>query len=86
MGEQGVLVGGDGCAERVPPISVEVLGGPGAGDALGGALCREILERWDPVGTVGFANAADAPVAARLGCAHPLPTAGRVQELLDVAR
>jgi 5-dehydro-2-deoxygluconokinase len=86
MGEQGVLVGGGGCSERVPPISVEVLGGLGAGDAFGGAVCHGILEGWDPVGTVGSANAAAVPVAARLERAHPLPTAGRVQELLDATR
>jgi 5-dehydro-2-deoxygluconokinase len=86
MGEQGVLVAGDGFSERVPPISVEVLSGLGAGDAFGGALCHGLLEGWDPVETVRFANAAGAYVATRLECAHAMPTAGQVEELLDAAR
>jgi 5-dehydro-2-deoxygluconokinase len=78
-------VAGDGFAERVPPIQVEVLSGLGAGDAFGGALCHGLLEGWDPVTTVHFANAAGAYVATQLECGHAMPTEGQVRELLDAA-
>jgi 5-dehydro-2-deoxygluconokinase len=83
LGPQGVLVAGPGFRERVPPIPVEVLSGLGSGDAFGGALCHGLLEGWDPVETIRFANAAGAYVATRLECAHAMPTAAQVQELLD---
>jgi 5-dehydro-2-deoxygluconokinase len=81
-----VKLGGDGVLavwhrgrERVPPVEVEVVNGLGAGDAFGAALCHGLLEGWDVVETVRFANAAGAYVAARLACADAMPTEAEVR-------
>jgi len=86
LGPDGVLVAWEEETHRVPPIPVEVVCGLGAGDAFGGALCHGLLEGWDPVRTVEFANAAGAHVAGRLGCADEMPTEDEVHTLLEAAR
>lgn len=73
--------GAHGCVE-VPPRSVEVVNGLGAGDAFGGALCHGLLAGWGLQRTLGFANAAGALVASRLACADAMPTVEEVEELL----
>jgi 5-dehydro-2-deoxygluconokinase len=85
LGADGVLVAGKGFVERIPPIPVEVLSGLGSGDAFGGALCHGLLEGWDPVETIRFANGAGAYVATRLECAHAMPTEAQIREVLDGA-
>lgn len=85
LGPRGVLVAWGDSPVRVPPVEIEVVCGLGAGDAFGGALCHGILEGWDPVTTVTFANAAGAHVAARLGCADEMPTEDEVRALLEAA-
>ena len=67
---------------RVPPLSVEVVNGIGAGDAFGGALCHGLLAGWDTAAVMRFANAAGAIVASRLSCADAMPTYDEVRELL----
>ena len=85
LGPEGVLVAWEDRTERVAPVPVDVVCGLGAGDAFGGALCHGLLEGWDPVETVTFANAAGAHVAARLGCADEMPTEAEVRHLLEGA-
>src|SRR5439155_15526961 len=82
LGPDGVLVGWADGMERVPPVPVEVVCGLGAGDAFGAALCHGMLEGWDILRTIRFANAAGAYVAARLACADEMPNEAQVEELL----
>lgn len=85
LGPRGVLVmTADGLTEQIPPLRVEVVNGLGAGDAFGGALCHGMLEGWDVVETIRFANAAGAYVAARLACADAMPSEDEVWELISV--
>ncbi len=69
-------------AVHVPPLSVEVVNGIGAGDAFGGALCHGLLAGWDTAAVMRFANAAGAIVASRLSCADAMPTGDEVRQLL----
>jgi 5-dehydro-2-deoxygluconokinase len=82
LGPEGVLVAWGGGSERVPPVPVEVVNGLGAGDAFGAALCHGLLEGWDPVTTVRFANAAGAHVASQLACADAMPDEEQVRALM----
>jgi 5-dehydro-2-deoxygluconokinase len=82
QGPGGVLALDSRCAVRVPPVSVEVVNGIGAGDAFGGALCHGLLAGWETAEVMRFANAAGAIVASRLSCADAMPTRDEVQELL----
>ena len=82
LGHEGVLAATRDEQVVVPPVVVEVLNGLGAGDAFGGALCHGLLAGWDFERTIGFANAAGALVASRLGCADDMPSAAEVEELL----
>jgi 5-dehydro-2-deoxygluconokinase len=82
LGPDGVLVAWEGGMERVPPVSVEVVNGLGAGDAFGAGMCHGLLEGWDVVRTIRFANAAGAYVAGQLACADAMPTE---REVLDLA-
>jgi 5-dehydro-2-deoxygluconokinase len=84
-GPAGVLaVDGTGRVE-VPPLSVKVVNGLGAGDAFGGALCHGLLAGWDLERRLRFANAAGAIVASRLACADAMPEAAEVEALLEEA-
>jgi 5-dehydro-2-deoxygluconokinase len=82
LGPEGVLVAWPDGMERIPPVTVEVVNGLGAGDAFGAALCHGLLEEWPLVRTIRFANAAGAYVAARLACADAMPNEPEVEELL----
>jgi 5-dehydro-2-deoxygluconokinase len=82
QGPAGVLALDRGGRTRIPPLSVEVVNGIGAGDAFGGALCHGLLARWDTATVMRFANAAGAIVASRLSCADAMPTDAEVQRLL----
>lgn len=85
QGPKGVL-GVDGAGRvEVPPLSVEVVNGIGAGDAFGGALCHGLLAGWDLERLLRFANAAGAIVASRLACADAMPEAAEVEALLEEA-
>jgi len=85
LGARGVLARSatEHCA--VPPVEVEVVNGLGAGDAFGGALCHGLLAKWPLERTIGFANAAGALVASRLGCADDIGTADEIEALLASA-
>ena len=82
QGPAGVLALDGGAAVQVPPLSVEVVNGIGAGDAFGGALCHGLLAGWDTARVMRFANAAGAVVASRLSCADAMPSPGEVQQRL----
>jgi 5-dehydro-2-deoxygluconokinase len=82
QGPKGVL--GRTRTERVevPPLSVDVLNGLGAGDSFGGALCHGLVAGWDLHRLLSFANAAGAIVASRLECSTAMPTTAEVDQLL----
>jgi 5-dehydro-2-deoxygluconokinase len=83
QGLKGVLAVDGQRQVEVPPISVEVVNGIGAGDAFGGALCHGLLAGWDLEPLLRFANAAGAIVASRLACADAMPAAAEVEALLE---
>ncbi|NUR40909.1 MAG: 5-dehydro-2-deoxygluconokinase [Streptomyces sp.] len=86
QGPKGVLaLHRDGRFAEVPPVSVEVVNGLGAGDAFGGALCHGLLSGWDLDRTVRYANAAGALVASRLACSAAMPTRSEIEGLLSGA-
>ncbi len=84
LGGDGVLVATADGSAVVPPRSVEVVCGLGAGDAFGGAFVHGLLSGWPAEQTVAYANAAGAIVASRLMCADAMPTADEID--LEVAR
>lgn len=83
MGPKGVRAYTDEDTFEVPPVTVTVVNGLGAGDAFGGALCHGVLSDWDWERTIRFANAAGALVAGRLACADAMPDEAEVMELLS---
>jgi len=83
QGPRGVLADdGEGPVE-VPPVTIDVVNGLGAGDAFGGALCHGLLAGWPLEQTLRFANGAGALVASRLACADAMPEEHEVHELLE---
>jgi 5-dehydro-2-deoxygluconokinase len=82
LGPDGVLVAWNGGRERVAPVPVEVVCGLGAGDAFGAGLCHGLLEGWDTITTIRFANGAGAYVAGQLACADAMPDEEQVAALL----
>jgi 5-dehydro-2-deoxygluconokinase len=82
LGPAGVLVAWERQVERVPAVPVEVVCGVGAGDGFGAGLCHGLLEGWDTVRTIRFANAAGAHVASQLACADAMPNEKQVLALL----
>jgi 5-dehydro-2-deoxygluconokinase len=83
QGPEGVLaVHRDGTTAEVPPVTVEIVNGLGAGDAFGGALCHGLLAGWDLTRIMRHANAAGALVASRLACSSAMPTGSEVEDLL----
>lgn len=82
MGGDGVLVAAREGTHVVRPQRIEVVCGLGAGDAFGGSLVHGLVNGWDPVRTVEYANAAGAIVAGRLLCADAMPTAGEIDEMV----
>lgn len=72
-GPEGVYVRTADRELEVPPITIDVVNGLGAGDAFGGALARGLLDGDDIETVVGRANAAGAYVSARLACADAMP-------------
>lgn len=85
LGPAGVLVAWEGQMERVPAVPVGVVCGIGAGDAFGAGLCHGLLEGWDTLRTIRFANAAGAYVASQLACADAMPDEQQVQALMGDA-
>lgn len=86
LGGDGVFVAtAGGLRKTVPPVPVDVVCGLGAGDAFGGAFCYGLLQGWDPVRAVRFANAAGAIVASRLLCAAAMPTLAEIEAIASKA-
>jgi len=83
LGGDGVMVATAESRATVPPMSVDVVCGLGAGDAFGGSLCHGLLEGWDPIRTVRYANAAGAIVAGRLMCSDAMPTLDEIEEMMS---
>lgn len=82
QGADGVLVATPESRAEVPPMTVEVMCGLGAGDAFGGSLADGLLAGLDPVEIVTRANAAGAIVAGRLACSNAMPTPEEIVEML----
>jgi 5-dehydro-2-deoxygluconokinase len=85
QGPAGVLAARAGEEVVVPPVTVEVVNGLGAGDAFGGALCHGLLGGWGLERMMRFCNAAGAIVASRLACSDAMPTAEEVEAKLREA-
>src|SRR5687767_14186996 len=85
QGPKGVLADDGETTVEVPPVSVEVVNGLGAGDAFGGALCHGLLAGWELERVMRFCNAAGALVASRLACADAMPEEHEVESLLEEA-
>lgn len=83
QGPKGVLAKTRDETVVVPPQSVNVVNGLGAGDAFGGALIHGLQSGWGLERILRFANAAGAIVASRLECSTAMPTASEVAELLQ---
>ena len=82
QGAEGVLVATPDNRAEVPPKTVEVVCGLGAGDAFGGSLADGLLDGLDSVEIVTRANAAGAIVAGRLACSDAMPTPSEIDEML----
>lgn len=82
LGADGVLVATASHRHTVPPVTVDVVCGLGAGDAFGGAFVHGLLAGWPLERTARFANAAGAYVAGRLACADEMPRAEEVEAIL----
>jgi 5-dehydro-2-deoxygluconokinase len=85
QGPRGVLARTTEETVEVPPVSIEVVNGLGAGDGFGGALCHGLLAGWPLERTLRFANVAGAIVASRLECSSAMPTTAEVEALLEVS-
>ena len=87
QGPRGVLGKSRSESVVVPPVTVEVVNGLGAGDGFGGALCHGLLAGWPLERVLRFANVAGAIVASRLECSTAMPTTGEVEAAMgEVAR
>lgn len=82
LGPRGVLAATGDERIVVPPITVPVVNGLGAGDGFGGALCHGLLAGWDLERTIRFANAAGAIVASRRECSTAMPSTAEVESFL----
>lgn len=82
QGPKGVLAKTRAERVEVPPYSVEVVNGLGAGDSFGGALCYGLSQGWDLRRILEFANVAGAIVASRLECSTAMPATEEVISVL----
>ena len=85
LGPDGVLAKTRDLRVEALPMPVEVVNGLGAGDAFGGAFCHGVLAGWPLSDVIGYANAAGAIVASRLGCSEAMPTEKEIKESLEGA-
>ena len=83
LGPRGVLGKSRNASVTLPPNTVDVVNGLGAGDAFGGSLCHGLLSGWPLEKILRYANAAGAIVAGRLECSTAMPTAAEVAELAE---
>jgi 5-dehydro-2-deoxygluconokinase len=82
MGPAGVMARTRDETAVVPPATVKVVNGLGAGDGFGGALCHGLLSGMGLEEMLRFANAAGAIVASRRECSTAMPTRAEVEALL----
>ncbi|WP_166974134.1 5-dehydro-2-deoxygluconokinase [Brevibacterium atlanticum] len=82
QGPKGVLAKTADDRVEVPPHTVEVINGLGAGDGFGGALCRGLLAGWDLEYLLRFANVAGAIVATRRECSTAMPSTDEVTAVI----
>ena len=85
QGPKGVLAATRDERVEVPPFTVDVVNGLGAGDAFGGALCHGLLEGWELRRILEFATVAGASVASKLECSTAMPTSAEVEARLESA-
>jgi len=85
LGPKGVYAKSRVSEAMVPPTSVNVVNGLGAGDGFGGALVFGLLSEWLLEKTLRFASAAGAIVASRRECAAAMPTTHEVENKLATA-
>jgi 5-dehydro-2-deoxygluconokinase len=83
QGPRGVLAKTREETVEVPPYSVAVVNGLGAGDGFGGALCYGLLQEWPLERVLRFANVAGAIVATRRECSTAMPTTAEVDGILE---
>ena len=74
MGGDGVLLATQNERIIIPPRSIKLVCGLGAGDAFGGAFVHGLLSGWGLQEIGEFANAAGAYLASELMCADAMPT------------
>ncbi|MBO1740759.1 5-dehydro-2-deoxygluconokinase [Leifsonia sp. TF02-11] len=85
QGPRGVLAKTRTERVEVPPHTINVVNGLGAGDGFGGALCYGLLQDWSLERTLRFANVAGAIVAGRRECSTAMPTTDEVTAVLEEA-
>lgn len=86
QGPKGVLARSADETVEVPPHTVDIVNGLGAGDGFGGAICHGLLAGWPLERLISFANVAGAIVASRLECSTAMPTTSEVEEAMAVSR
>jgi len=87
LGAQGAwYVDRDGTSVQVPGVRVETVDSTAAGDAFTGALAVAWAEGREIVEAVGWACAAGAACARKLGASTALPTRAEIDELWSVSR
>lgn len=79
QGPAGPLGARRGESVIVPLVPVEVVNGPAAGHAFGGALCRCLLAGWDVARVLRFTNAGGSVVAGQLACADATPATAELE-------
>lgn len=85
QGPAGVLGKTKNLSVTVPPNTIDVINGLGAGDAFGGSLCHGLLHEWPLEKTLRYANAAGAIVASRLECSTAMPMLEEVESIANQA-
>ncbi|GAA1876071.1 ribokinase [Asanoa iriomotensis] len=87
LGAEGAwYVDRSGTSVRVPGVRVETVDSTAAGDAFTGALAVAWAEGREIVEAVGWACAAGAACARRLGASTALPNRAEIDELWSVSR
>ncbi len=82
QGPKGVMAKTADERVEVPPFTVDVVNGLGAGDGFGGALCHGLLSGWGLERILNFANVAGAIVASRRECSTAMPSSAEVEQWL----
>ncbi|MEV4538451.1 ribokinase [Asanoa sp. NPDC049518] len=87
LGAQGAwYVDREGASVQVPGVRVDTVDSTAAGDAFTGALAVAWAEGRELVEAVGWACAAGAACARKLGASTALPTRAEIDELWTVSR